>query len=71
MSSCVVPYDAETRLLFETQIVDSNENALSNVDVEINVKELKKMAVKINKNVRNNVDEYVLKGKSIYSKLKI
>ncbi|MFA5359845.1 MAG: adenosylhomocysteinase [Patescibacteria group bacterium] len=35
-------------------------------DVEINVKELKKMAVKINKNVRNNVDEYVLKGKSIY-----
>ena len=37
MSSCVVPYDAETRLLFETQIVDSNENALSNVDVEINV----------------------------------
>jgi len=44
-------------------------------DVEINVKELKKMAVKINKNVRNNVDEYVIKspqppfnkgGKSIY-----
>jgi adenosylhomocysteinase len=35
-------------------------------DVEINVKELKKMAIKINKNVRNNVDEYVLKGKSIY-----
>jgi adenosylhomocysteinase len=45
-------------------------------DVEINVKELKKMAVKINKNVRNNVDEYVIGktprtplykgGKSIY-----
>jgi len=24
------------------------------------------MAIKINKNIRNNVDEYVLKGKSIY-----
>ena len=35
-------------------------------DVEINVKQLKKMAIKINKNIRNNVDEYVLKGKSIY-----
>ncbi|MFH1582866.1 MAG: adenosylhomocysteinase [Candidatus Falkowbacteria bacterium] len=36
-------------------------------DVEINVAELKKMAVKINKNVRNNVDEYVLSSrKSIY-----
>lgn len=35
-------------------------------DVEINIPELKKMAVKINKNVRNNVDEYVVKGKSIY-----
>jgi adenosylhomocysteinase len=29
-------------------------------DVEINVKELEKMAVKVNKNVRNNVDEYVI-----------
>ncbi|MDO8592274.1 MAG: adenosylhomocysteinase [bacterium] len=29
-------------------------------DVEINVKELKKLAGKINKNVRNNVDEYVI-----------
>jgi hypothetical protein len=37
MSSCVVPYDAETRLLFEAQFVDSNENALSNIDVEIKV----------------------------------
>lgn len=35
-------------------------------DVEINIKDLKKMAVKINKNIRNNVDEYVLKDKSIY-----
>lgn len=35
--SCVVPYDAETRLLFETQFVDSNENVLSGIDVEINV----------------------------------
>ena len=32
-------------------------------DVEINVKELKKMASKIIKNVRNNVDEYII-GKS-------
>jgi len=31
-------------------------------DVEINVAELKKMAVKIIKNVRNNVDEYVIKS---------
>ncbi|MFH1254916.1 MAG: adenosylhomocysteinase [bacterium] len=29
-------------------------------DVEINVGELKKMAAQINKNIRNNVDEYVL-----------
>ena len=29
-------------------------------DVEINIKELKKMAVKVIKNVRNNVDEYVI-----------
>lgn len=35
-------------------------------DVEINIPELKKLASKINKNVRNNVDEYVVKGKSIY-----
>ncbi len=35
-------------------------------DVEINVKELKKISTKINKNIRNNVDEYILKGKSIY-----
>jgi len=45
-------------------------------DVEINIPELKKMAVKINKNARNNVDEYVVgpssakasagKKKSIY-----
>jgi adenosylhomocysteinase len=36
-------------------------------DVEINIKDLKKLAVKINKNIRNNVDEYVLGGKkSIY-----
>jgi adenosylhomocysteinase len=45
-------------------------------DVEINVKELKKMAIKVNKNVRNNVDEYIIGktprpplykgGKSIY-----
>jgi adenosylhomocysteinase len=35
-------------------------------DVEINIPELKKLALKVNKDVRNNVDEYVLKGKSIY-----
>lgn len=44
-------------------------------DVEININDLKKLAVKINKNIRNNVDEYVIKsplppfnkgGKSIY-----
>ncbi|MBI2459900.1 MAG: adenosylhomocysteinase [Parcubacteria group bacterium] len=29
-------------------------------DVEINVRELKKMAIRVNKNVRNNVDEYVI-----------
>lgn len=29
-------------------------------DVEINIGELKKMAVKVNKNVRKNVDEYVI-----------
>ena len=29
-------------------------------DVEINIKDLKKMASKVNKNIRNNVDEYVL-----------
>jgi adenosylhomocysteinase len=32
-------------------------------DVEINVKELAKMSSKINKNVRNNVDEYVIQVK--------
>jgi len=35
-------------------------------DVEININDLKKLAAKINKNIRNNVDEYVLKNKSIY-----
>lgn len=36
-------------------------------DVEINIKELEKMAKKINKNVRNFVDEYVIgSGKKIY-----
>ncbi len=36
-------------------------------DVEINIPALKKMAIKINKNVRRNVDEYVFGGKkSIY-----
>jgi len=35
-------------------------------DVEININDLKKLAVKINKNIRNNVDEYVIGGKSIY-----
>ena len=35
-------------------------------DVEININDLKKLAHKINKNIRNNVDEYVLKDKSIY-----
>jgi adenosylhomocysteinase len=39
-------------------------------DVEINVKELKKMSTKINKNVRNNVDEYVIESKSQKSKVK-
>lgn len=35
-------------------------------DVEINIGELKKMAKQVNKNVRNNVDEYVVGKKSIY-----
>ncbi len=35
-------------------------------DVEINVKELKKLAGKVIKNVRNNVDEYVIGKKSVY-----
>ncbi|MDD5290533.1 MAG: adenosylhomocysteinase [Patescibacteria group bacterium] len=35
-------------------------------DVEIDIPALTKMAQKINKNVRNFVDEYVIKGKSIY-----
>lgn len=35
-------------------------------DVEINVAELKKLANKVVKNIRNNVDEYQLKNKSIY-----
>lgn len=30
-------------------------------DVEININDLKKLAVKINKNIRNNVDEYIMK----------
>lgn len=38
-------------------------------DVEININDLKKMAVKINKNIRNNVDEYVIEVKS--KKLKV
>ncbi|MBU0721923.1 adenosylhomocysteinase [Patescibacteria group bacterium] len=39
-------------------------------DVEINISELNKLAVKINKNVRNNVDEYVIKVESQKSKVK-
>jgi len=39
-------------------------------DVEINIKELKKLAIKINKNIRNNVDEYVIESKSQKSKVK-
>ncbi|MDP2708498.1 MAG: adenosylhomocysteinase [bacterium] len=35
-------------------------------DVEINVKELKKLASRVVKNIRNNVDEYIIKGRSIY-----
>lgn len=36
-------------------------------DVEINIKDLKKQALKVKKNVRNNIDEYVLRGgKRIY-----
>lgn len=35
-------------------------------DVEINVKDLKRMAMKVNKNIRNNVDEYVIGKKRIY-----
>lgn len=35
-------------------------------DVEINIKELKKIAEKINKNVRNFTDEYIVNGKRIY-----
>ncbi len=39
-------------------------------DVEINIPELKKLAAKVNKNVRNYVDEYVIKVKSQKSKVK-
>lgn len=35
-------------------------------DVEINIKDLQQLAQKINQGVRNNVDEYVIGGKSIY-----
>jgi len=35
-------------------------------DVEINLKALEKMADKVNKNVRNFVDEYIVGGKRIY-----
>jgi adenosylhomocysteinase len=35
-------------------------------DVEINIPELKKMAKKVNKDIRNFVDEYVIGKKSIY-----
>ncbi len=35
-------------------------------DVEINLKALASLANKVNKNVRNNVDEYILKGKRLY-----
>jgi len=35
-------------------------------DVEINLPELKKMASRINKKVRNFADEYIIKDKSIY-----
>lgn len=35
--SCTIPYDAETRLLLEVKIVDSNENNISDMDLEVNV----------------------------------
>ena len=35
-------------------------------DVEINIPELKKLSLRINKGIRNNVDEYILKGRSIF-----
>lgn len=35
-------------------------------DVEIDVKGLKEMAIEVKKNIRNNVDEYIVNGKSIY-----
>ncbi|MEM0543350.1 hypothetical protein WFZ85_12045 [Flavobacterium sp. j3] len=35
--SCTIPYDAETRLVFETKLVDSNDNSLEGIDVEITV----------------------------------
>lgn len=34
---CTVPFDAETRLIFEGKFVDSNENNLSGIDVEIHL----------------------------------
>lgn len=37
LQSCTVPYDAETRLLFETQMVDSNENPIPNATLAIQV----------------------------------
>jgi adenosylhomocysteinase len=35
-------------------------------DVEIDIKGLRKMAKSLKKNVRNNVDEYVIRGKKVY-----
>jgi len=35
-------------------------------DVEINLKALKKIAKKINKNIKNGIDEYIVNNKSLY-----
>lgn len=35
MISCTIPYDAETRLVIETKLVDSNENNLEGINVDI------------------------------------
>ena len=35
-------------------------------DVEINIPELKQLSLQVNKGIRNNVDEYILKGRSIF-----
>ena len=37
LCSCSIQYDAETRLLFETIVVDSNDNPLKDINLEVYV----------------------------------